>query len=103
MARYLCVRDSIQFCLGFPDHRLPFGGFLLDQFLECFRRAADRFQAGIVQACLYIRHLNDGIQLRIQALDDIRGRPGRHEDTVPGEGFECRHASFGHGRYIRQQ
>src|SRR5438067_9495525 len=87
-------------CLA--DHARPL--FLLGahESGKFLRRISGGERAAGAQLLAYFRRVVGAHQLAVQRLHDSGGRARRHEDAVPGDRLELRHAELGDARYRGQ-
>ena len=61
----------------------PTRDFVMDQRSKRRWRTADRFSADLGKTLLYLRFVNDAIELGVEARDHRRGGAGGRQDSEP--------------------
>src|SRR5450759_2057162 len=83
------------------DHLGPLRGFGADQLAETLRLAADRLVAIGNHAAAHIGSADRLVELGIEPLDDLSGRPGRDQHAIPRRHVIAGHARLGDRRQVR--
>src|SRR6266545_6832441 len=78
----------------------PFRNLARDVVGEVPRGARGELRPERLEPLAQVRQAQDANDVAVEPLDERRGRGRGHDDAVPGEGLEPRHARLGQGRQL---